>query len=152
MKTLTRLLAPFLIATLAACSTTQEVLIAKGGPTKAIATVARSPGDDNSSDMNSNVDLALAREGLTVKPPVAANVRQSPTVDAVVRYSGTWRWDIVMYLRKFTVRLYDASTGDLLASGEWNNSAFHGFQDAKIVVQNVISEVMAKLKAGSSGK
>lgn len=152
MNTLARLLAPLVVAGLTACSTTQDVLIARTGPTKTITTVARSPGDDNSSDMDTNVELALAHEGLTVRPPVAAGVRQAPNLDAVVSYAGTWRWDIVMYLKKFTVRMYDASTGDLLASGEWSNSALHGYQDAKTVVQDVISDMMSKLRARGAGK
>ena len=51
-----------------------------------------------------------------------------------------------MYLRSLSVRMYDAETGDLLVLGEWKNSAFHGFQDSKIVMQGLVSEMLTKLR------
>ncbi|MGZ8983468.1 MAG: hypothetical protein ACXW11_05885 [Methylotenera sp.] len=128
------------------CATTKDVMLAKGTPTHQVRSVAQAQQEDNSSDMNKNLQSALFNEGLTVKAPLPAGTRKSAEVDAVVSYSDVWRWDVVMYLQSVSIRLFDAQSGDLLVSGNWNDSALHGFHDSKEVVKNLMSEMLEKLR------
>jgi hypothetical protein len=150
MKKLTWILPIVFSFSLMGCSTTQKVSLAKLNAPKAIASVAQVPEEGNSPDMNAKLDSALRAEGLNVKQPLAQGTRTSGDVDAIVSYTDSWRWDIVMYLKSLTVRMYDAATGDLLVSGEWSDSALHGFRDSQAVVKGVVSEMLAKLKSGSA--
>jgi hypothetical protein len=136
---------------LSGCSTTQEIVLAKA-PGKKVTTIAQVPEADNSAQMNSNLEAALLKEGISLKAPLAAGTRKSPDVDAIISYADVWRWDLVMYLKSFTVRLYDAETGDLLVTGQWNDSQLHGFRDAKLAMQSVVSELFAKLRAATKDK
>jgi hypothetical protein len=140
------------LAFLSGCSTTQEIVLAKTNPGKKVATVAQVPEPDNSAQMNANLETALQKEGLSLKAPLAAGTRKSPEVDAIISYVDVWRWDLAMYLKSFTVRLYDADNGDLLVTGQWNDSQLHGFRDAKLAMQSVISEMFAKLRAATKDK
>lgn len=128
------------------CATTKDVMLAKASPAHQVRTVAQTPQDDNSSDMNTNLLSALSKEGLTVKAPLPAGTRKSAEVDAIVSYSDVWRWDLVMYLKSVSIRLFDAQSGDLLVSGNWSDSTLHGFRDSKEVVQNLVSEMFDKLR------
>lgn len=134
---------------LSGCSTTQDVVLAKATPTKKVSTVARAPEPDNAADMNDHLDAALKTQGFVVKQPVAPGMRKSADADAIVTYADTWRWDLVMYLKDLTVRLYDAETGDLLVMGQWHDFAMHGFRDAKVVMQNLVGEMVAKLQTAA---
>lgn len=128
------------------CSTSQQVRLAKMSPHPPIATVAQSPQDGNSPEMNKHLSDALRDEGLTVKAPLPAGTRSSPGVDAIVSYVDVWRWDMTMYMKSLSVQLYDARTGDLLATGDWSDSAMHGFRDAKDIVKGVVAEMVATLR------
>lgn len=84
-----------------------------------------------------------------MKAKLPAGTTTSRGVDALVSYVDVWRWDIVMYMKNLTVKLHDAESGDLLAIGEWSNSPLHGFQDAKQVMETLVSEVMAKIRVNT---
>lgn len=147
---LLRLLAILAIAALAsACSTTQNVTLAKLTQTNVINSVAQVPAEGNSPQMDTHLEAALIKEGLAFRGKVPAGTTNSKDVDALVSYIDIWRWDIVMYLKKITIRVNDAATGDLLAMGEWTESHFHQFRGesgVRAVVQNLVSEMMAKLR------
>ena len=123
------------LVALAGCATTQEVSLGKTEPIASVKTVAQAPDEGNSPEMDAALIAALQLQGLTVKAPVQAGARKAPDVDAVVSYVDNWRWDMTMYLQKIDVRMYDARSGDLLVSGEWKDSALHGFRDPQVVVQ-----------------
>ena len=131
------------------CSTTQEIVLAKANPTRAIQTVSRATGDSNATDMNKNVEDAFSAQGIGVKGALPADTRKSPDVDGVVTYSDQWRWDLVMYLQALTVNLFDAGTGDLLVTGQWHDSTLHGFKDAREVTRNLVADMLAKLKSAT---
>ncbi|MGY1457898.1 hypothetical protein ACW5F0_04515 [Luteimonas sp. A534] len=133
---------------LSACATHQDVLLAKSAP-PAIVSVAQAPAEGNSAEMDVAVRNALLANGFTVQAPLPAGTRTSDGVDAIVSYVDVWRWDIVMYLQSVAVKLFDAKSGDLLIAGDWKNSAFHGFQDEARVIQDLIGEMTAKLRAAS---
>ena len=136
----------------AGCSTTQEIMLAKASPKGTIQTIARATGDSNSSDMNKNVEDAFSALGITVKPTLPVDTRKSSDVDAVVTYSDQWRWDLVMYLRALTVNIFDAESGDLLVSGQWHDSAMHGFRDAREVARNLVADMLGRLKAATTAQ
>lgn len=150
MKNVLKYVFLMLLSALVGCSTTQQVVMAKYSQTKHIESIARSPGEGNSPEMDANLDAALLADGLTVKTTVLPETRKSPGVDAVISYVDTWRWDVVMYLQQISINLYDANTGDLIMTGEWHNSALHGFQDAKLIVRQVVTDMMTKLDAAAN--
>ena len=99
--------------------------------------------------MTSHLEEALRKEGVTLKGQVASGVQKAKDVGAVVSYVDVWRWDLVMYLQKLSIRLYDAESGDLLATGNWSDSPLHGFRDAKLVVEGVVKEMLTKLRTAA---
>jgi hypothetical protein len=146
------LLLPLFIvfATLGAgCSTTQEVVLIKASGAKNITTAVRMPEEGNSPQMTAHLEGALGQEGVSVKGQVPAGVQKAKDVDAVVSYVDVWRWDLVMYLQKLSVRIYDAESGDLLVTGNWSDSPLHGFRDAKLVVEGVVKEMLTKLRTAA---
>lgn len=147
-----RLLSLFMLATtvfVTGCSTTQEITLAKAEPTKKISKVIQVLEADNSAQMNVNLEAALQKQGFAIKAPLPAGMRKSVDADALISYVDVWRWDVVMYLRSLSVKLYDAQSGDLLVSGEWKDSPMHGFRDAKVVMDGLVTEVFTKLKAAT---
>ena len=128
------------------CATTQNVNLAQLTGARPLATVAMVPSEGNSPDMDAAVKSALANQGLTSKPPLPSGTRKSSDVDVIVSYTDQWRWDMAMYLRWVNIEMYDADSGNMLASARWENSAFHGFQDYKTVVKGLIDDMMTKIK------
>lgn len=143
-------LAAVALALLAGCSTTQEITLGAKLPTKPIATVAQVPNDGNSSQMTSLLEAALLKEQLAVRAAVSPGTRTAPELDALVSYTDVWRWDLVMYLKHLTVQLYAADTGQLIALGRWSDSPLHGFRDPKLVMEGLISSLLAKLRGTQS--
>lgn len=134
---------------LSGCSTTQNISLAKVQYEKPIKSVVQALDSDNSADMNKLLESALLAENYALKPPLPIGTRKTAEADAVISYVDVWRWDLVMYLQSLTIRLYDAETGDLLVTGDWRDSPLHGFRDAKVVVQGVVKEMFAKLRAST---
>lgn len=143
------LVAASIVATLSmgGCATSQNVKLAQNTNARPLATVAMTPSDGNSADMDATLRSALENQGLMPKPQLPAGTRTSPDVDVIVSYVDQWRWDLVMYLRWVSIDMYDAKSGNLLASARWDNSAFHGFQDYRMVVKGLVDEMMAKIKS-----
>ncbi|MDH5833406.1 hypothetical protein [Luteimonas kalidii] len=133
---------------LSACATHQDVLLAKSVPPP-IVTVAAVASDGNSPEMDASVRNALIQNGFSVQAPLPAGTRTSDQVDALVTYVDVWRWDIVMYLQSVAIKLFDARTGDLLVTGDWKNSAFHGYQDEDSIVRGLITDMATRLKTAT---
>jgi hypothetical protein len=100
--------------------------------------------------MDTNIRSALMAQGVTPQAALPAGTRKNADVDALVSYTAVWRWDLVMYLRTLTINISDAATGNLLAMARWDNSAFHGFQDAKQVTSDLVADMFGKLKVGKA--
>jgi hypothetical protein len=149
MRTLLLAATVALTALFGGCSTTQEITLAKVQYAKRITTVVQVLEADNSPEMNRHLEGALKKEGFSLKSPLPAGTRKSSEADALISYVDVWRWDLVMYLRALTVRLYDSESGDLLATGDWKDSALHGFRDARVVVDGLVTEMFAKLNAAT---
>ena len=133
---------------LSACSTSQNVLLAKQAPPP-ITTIAQVPDAGNSPEMDAFLQNALVKNGYSVRAPLPAGTRKSDEVDAVVSYIDVWRWDIVMYLQSIAIKMFDARTGDLLATGEWRNSAMHGYHGDEKIVEQLIGEMTRKLRSAA---
>jgi hypothetical protein len=133
----------------AGCTTTQQVTLAKASIPKQFSTVAQVAADGNSPQMDTNLEAAMTKEGLTVRGRLPAGTKTAKDVDSLVSYVDVWRWDLVMYMKNLTVKLHDADSGDLLAIGEWSDSALHGFRDAKLVMEGLVAEVLAKVRASA---
>jgi hypothetical protein len=129
------------------CATSQNVNLAQVSGGRPIASVAMAPSEGNSADMDAAIKTALLNQGLVARPPVPAGTRRSPDADMIISYTDQWRWDLVMYLRWVNIEMYDSDSGNLLATARWENSAFHGFQDYKTVVEGLIDDMMTKIKA-----
>ena len=51
-----------------------------------------------------------------------------------------------MYLKSLDINIFDAKSGNLLITGHWQNSAFHGFQNPAEVIKQLTSEMFDKMK------
>lgn len=134
---------------LTGCATSQEVLVAKQAPDPVVS-VAQVPDEGNSPEMDAHLRSALVKEGYTVRASLPAGTRKSDEADAIVSYVDVWRWDIAMYLQSITIRMFDAKSGDLLATGTWKDSAFHAFRDAEAVVGQLVAEMTTKVRSAAS--
>jgi hypothetical protein len=152
MSTKLALISVWLAFAGAGCSTSQQVTIAKADFNRTLKTVAQVPDADNSAQMNGYLESALQKEGLALKAPLPAGTRKADDVDALVSYVDVWRWDLAMYMQSLTVRVHDASNGDLLATGRWHDSPLHGFRNAKAVMEGLVAEVFAKLRGTAPPK
>lgn len=137
------------IVFLSGCSTTQNVTMGKTTITKQIRTVSQVAAEGNSSEMNMHLENVLAQEGLSVKSALPTGTNRSKDVDVLVTYVDVWRWDLVMYLKNLNVRIHDAETGDLLAIGQWSDSPLHGFRNAKVVMEELVGEMMKKVRGAA---
>lgn len=146
MKYLGTVFLSFIVLALTGCAASQTVTLASVNPPKELHSAALVSQADNNSDMNSDITQQLQASGITVKVPVAEGTRKDPDVDMLVAYSDKWRWDIVMYLKSIDMNIFDAKSGNLLVTGRWENSMFHGFQDSKKVVKGLMDEMMAKVR------
>lgn len=147
MRRLSIAISLLLLALTTGCATSQNVSLAQLTGAKQLSTVALVPSEGNSADMDNAIKSAFMAQGIAPKQALPAGARKSSEVDVIVDYTDQWRWDIAMYLRWVTINMYDADTGNLLASARWDNSAFHGFQDYKVVVQGLVDDMVAKMKA-----
>ena len=53
-------------------------------------------------------------------------------------------------MQKLNVRLHDAETGDLLAMAQWSDSPLHGSRNAKVVMEEVVAEMLKKVRAATA--
>ena len=100
---------------------------------------------DQGKDMQQHFERALQGQGLAV----VTGSSDTPTqqVDVIVRFNDRWFWDLVMYLQSLHIEMTDARSNVLLASGDWANSAFHGFPNTAGVVTGLVNEMFIKLGA-----
>jgi hypothetical protein len=130
---------------LTGCATSRSVTVGQLAPQKKIATAALVPQEGNSPEMDTHVRQQIMAQGITPKAPLVSGTRKSNDVDVIVAYSDVWRWDVVMYLKSLTINLFDGPSGNLLVTGRWDNSAFHGFQNPADVTKELLDDMFAKL-------
>ncbi|GAB3545254.1 hypothetical protein GCM10027343_21410 [Noviherbaspirillum agri] len=131
---------------LTGCATSRTVTVGQLAPQKKITTAALVPQEGNSAEMDAHVRQQIMAYGITPKASLPSGTRQSNDVDVIVGYSDVWRWDVVMYLKTLTINLFDGPSGNLLVTGRWDNSAFHGFQNPQDVTKELLDDMFAKLQ------
>jgi hypothetical protein len=146
------LVATSLVLGLSACSTTQQVMLGKMSIDHPINTLAPVKEEGNSTDMDKNLQAAVLKSGLQLKPALPEGTRKSDGVDALISYKDVWRWDVVMYLKSVSINIFDAHNGDLLVTGSWDNSALHGFQDSRLVVEDLLGRMVDKMRGAATAK
>lgn len=136
-----------LLAVLTGCATSRTVTVGQLAPARQMKSAALVAQDGNSPEMDSIVQQQLRAYGITPKLALPVATRQSKDVDLIVGYTDFWYWDIVMYLRAIKIDLFEGESGNLLVTGRWENSAFHGYQDPQDVVKELLDDMFAKLAA-----
>ncbi len=111
-----------------------------------IRSVAVSPMDGNSPEVDGYVRTALIGSGLTPSLPLQAGVRRAEDADTILTYVDVWRWDLHTYMQSIQMDLYDARSGNLLVNGRWRDSFFHGWQRGETVSQELLQRMLAELK------
>ena len=149
MKFLVVSLCAFVFALITGCATRQQTVLVQAAPARKIVTAAQVADEGNSPEMDEHLASALRNAGLSVQGKLPAGTTRSQGVHSLVSYVDVWRWDLVMYLQSITIRLHDAATGQLLATGTWRDSPLHGFRNAQSVVQGVVNDMMAKVRGGA---
>jgi hypothetical protein len=114
-----------LLMLLLGCTTSQQVVVTPSGHGRSFRAVHLIIHGDPSSDVDASIQRELLLRGLSVTAGTEA-IRPA-TADLVVRYVDDWKWDVVMYLRRLDLQVYDAQGNTLLASAVWKNSPMHGY-------------------------
>jgi hypothetical protein len=141
-----------LVVFLSGCATTRHVTFGQLGPQPKIKTAALIPQEGNSPEMDSYMQQQLLSYGITLKRPLPAGTRQSQDVDAIVAYSDVWSWDVLMYLNSLTITLFHGPTGNIIVTGRWDNSVFHGFQNPRDVIKELLDDIFSKLVVSKQDK
>jgi hypothetical protein len=149
MKRFSLLLICAITVMLTGCATSQNVTLAMANPPAILSTASLSMQDGNSADMDIGISQQFQALGIAMKSPVTAGVTRTGGADMIVAYNDVWRWDIVMYLKSLNINIFDAKSGNLLVTGRWENSVFHGFQNYKDVIRDLSVEMMNKVKAAT---
>lgn len=147
-----RLLSLLLPVLLCACGVTREVIVGTGQIAVRHNTAALAAADGNSPAMDSIVIAELRLRGfkdVRLAPPGTRTLEAS---DLVVEYIDVWRWDLVMYLESISVRLYDPTTGNLVAVAKWaqKDQMFHSYPKPEEVVREVFTDLFAKVARGGA--
>jgi hypothetical protein len=143
MRSHTAVVLSLLLLTAGACSTSQDIIVNPaniGHPIRSAYVVAHG---DKSSDVDASIQRELFRHGIAVT--AGPEGKQTDAADVVVKYNDEWSWDMAMYLRALDIQIYDAKSGNLLASAGWKNSALHGFHGLDSIVNDLVNGVLRKL-------
>ena len=103
-----------------------------------------------SADMDQHLQTGLQAQGLMVR--TGPDVVKTGDADIIVKYSDAWRWDVAMYIKELHINVSEAKTGNILATGNWENSALHCYPDAGEVVNGVLKEIFQKINVVRSTK
>lgn len=127
------------------CATSQQIVVNPAGRGRAFKAAHVIVHGDRSADVDASLQRELLLRGLSVTAGTEANPSVPAEADLLVRYQDGWRWDLVMYLKRLDLQIYDAQTDTLLASATWKNSALHGFHGMDKVVRQLVAETFSKL-------
>ncbi len=143
-----------LIVVLSGCLEKRVVTLGQLGPPPKIATAAFIPQEGNSPEMDSYIQQQLLSYGVILKVPLPAGTRWSQDVDAIVVYSDVWSWDIVMYLKALTIKIFHGPTGKLLVTGRWDSAVFHEipFSTPQEVIKELLDDMFSKWAVEKMGQ
>jgi hypothetical protein len=131
------------------CGTTLNVVPSGNLPGGSYSTAALVKTDSTNDEVDGYVRDALVQNGVQVRAAKPAGTKKAGDVDLLVSYYNEWRWDMKTYLLLLRIDLFDGPTGSLLATGEWKNSAFHGFQRGADETKALLGEMIPKIRSGS---
>jgi hypothetical protein len=125
------------------CATSQQIVVNPAGHGRSFRTAHLVIHGDPSSDVDASIQRELLLRGLSV---TAGNEADRPAnADLLVRYVDDWKWDMVMYLRRLDLQIYDAQGNTLLAAATWKNSPMHGYHGLDKVVAQLVGETFTRL-------
>jgi hypothetical protein len=91
------------------------------------------------------IQRAFERHGVQVRSGLEE--RKPADVDALIRFSEVWRWDLKLYLENLDVDVVDAATERSIASGTFRNSYFHSYPDLDETARQVVDGMYAPPQA-----
>jgi hypothetical protein len=144
-----------LFTVLTGCATSRSASIGQLAPQQEKITTAALVSQDGKCcppEMDSYMQQQLITYGIMMKPPLPVGTRQSADVDVIVAYSDVWRWDYVMCLQSLTINLFDGSSGNLLATGRWDNPTLHELQNPRAIIKELLDDMFSKLPASKCGE
>jgi hypothetical protein len=133
------------IALLAGCGSSVNVTVGQLSPFTQLRTAALVPQDGNTPEVDAVVQQQLMAHSIAPLPPLPPGTRQSGDVDLIVTYSEKGSTERPPRPSLITVNLFEAPTGNLLATGHWTNSRLQMSPDRNEVVKGLIDQVMAEL-------
>ena len=131
------------------CSTTSDIVATPLAAGKQYHTAYLVAHGDKSSDVDSAIQRELFRRGFVMSS--GAEGKPPENVDLLVRYADSWSWDVVMYLAKLDIQMYEAKGGGMIASASWKNSALHGFYDLDKIAGELVGGMLQKLGVAPTG-
>jgi len=138
---------------LPACSTYKNVVVPHNSNPAEWKTAVLLESAGNSNEMDENLRIAMYKNGIDLLPRDATPGSSSATnADILVKYTDVWAWDLAMYLSTLDITFYNRKTYAELAKGEWHNSLFHGFHDAREVAIELVDAMFAELNGGLNGQ
>lgn len=151
MKSIATTLLVCLALVVAGCAS-RDVQVAKGSAAKPIRTVVHMADDGNSNEMDEALHDALGALGVTLKGSNALGDKRSGEADAVVGYVDEWSFEPVTYLRRLTVRLYAADSGELVATATWTAPLLPGYRDPAPIVEGLLKDLLARVRASAAAR
>ena len=131
------------------CGTTMNIVPSGNLPGGAYTTAALVKTDSTNDEVDGYMRDALVLQGVQLRPMKPEGTKKADDVDLLVSYYNEWRWDMSTYLLLLRINLFDGPTGSLLATGEWKNSAFHGFQRGADETKALLGKMIPEIRAGS---
>lgn len=145
MKNMPYLALPLIALVLGGCGGSYTVTRMHGKLPEQLRSVAFAPQPGNSPEVTGYVSEALAARGVGVKGEAASAGFRTQHADGVVSYVDVWRWDMAMYLKSLKINLYNASSGELLVSGRWEDSLFHAWHRGEAISKELLARMFEQL-------
>lgn len=138
----------FILSVLAGCSYAPiKGFVSEGKPLSPIKSVVVRVEPGLYNDVTEAFEQELRRRSIEVKGVEFASVdskMRSDQVDTIIWINATKSWDILSYIKRIEIRIFNAKTGILLGTGRWETRWWHGFRGSKEVVNDLLDTVLAR--------
>jgi hypothetical protein len=125
------------------CATSQDIVANPGVTGRQYKSAYLVAHNDKSADVDAAIQRELFRRGIAVSS--GPDGKQPPEADLIVKYADSWSWDVTMYLVSLDIQMFDAKSGNLVATAKWKNSAMHGWHGLESVVSDLVGGMFTKL-------
>jgi hypothetical protein len=133
-----------ILAVALGCATSRQVIVNPSAQGRSFRSAHLVIHGEPSDDVDASIQRELLLRGLAVT--AGSEEDQPADADLLVRYVDDWKWDLVMYLKRLDLQIYDGQAGNtLLASATWKNSALHGYHGLDKVVAKLVDETFTKI-------